>query len=244
MVQPPTSYTRFLFHGSLNDFLRSRQKNTWLDFPYRFASTVKDAIEATGVPHAEVRKIVVNGNEKPVGYLLQPGDETEVFPYEPPFPAGDATGFVLDVHLGGLARRLRMLGIDTVYRNNLHDAEIIAFATTENRIVLTRDVGLLKHKVLRWGYWLRSQQTEDQLIEVMNRFSLCNRLQPFLRCIACNGLLAGVEKKEIVSLVPEKTRLFFEDFYRCTTCGKIYWKGSHYQHMRHAIKRIRSVACQ
>src|SRR6476620_3402561 len=107
MMQPPTSYTRFLFHGSLNDFLRSRQKNTRLDFPYRFGSSGKDAMEAIGVPHVEVMKIVVNGNEKPVGYLLQPGDEIEVFPYEPPFPAGYATGFVLDVHLGGLARRLR-----------------------------------------------------------------------------------------------------------------------------------------
>ncbi len=244
IMQPPFFHTGFLFHGSLNDFLRTRQKNTRLDFPCRFSSSVKDAIEANGVPHVEVGKIVVNGKEKPFDYLLQPGDEIDVFPYERQLPAGSPARFVLDVHLGGLARRLRMLGIDTIYRNDLHDPEIIAIATTENRVVLTRDVGLLKHKLLQWGYWLRSQQSEEQLLEVISRFSLCNYLQPFMRCIACNGLLATVAKNEIVELLPEKTRLFFEEFYRCTACGKIYWKGSHYQDMLRSVERIRSVACQ
>jgi uncharacterized protein len=234
----------FLFHGSLNDFLSHKQKGQPLSLSVPFSSTVKDTIEAIDVPHVEVRKITVNKVGKNFAYLLQPNDAVEVFPYSDQFPPDAPKSFVLDVHLGGLARLLRMLGIDTFYQNNLHDKEIVALAIKEERAVLTRDIGLLKHKVLQYGYWLRSQQSEEQLMEVIQRFSLCTVLRPFSRCMACNGLLAAVSKEKIIHLLPAKTQVYFHDFFQCTQCANVYWKGSHYQNMQRLVERIKSVACQ
>ena len=243
-MQDNPFHTRFLFHGSLNDFLPHKKRNQTLDSACKFSSSVKDAIEAIGVPHVEVGKILVNGKAKDFAYLLQPDDSIDVFPYQDHFPPEAPTAFVLDVHLGGLARLLRLLGIDALYKNNLHDREIVTLAVDEKRAVLTRDIGLLKHKVLQYGYWLRSQHSEEQLTEVIKRFSLCGSLRPFSRCIACNGLLAEVSKASVLHLLPEQTKDIFHDFFQCPQCGKVYWKGSHYHNMQKVVERIRSVACQ
>lgn len=209
----------------------------------RNAASVKDAIEAVGVPHVEVAKIVTGGHEKDFNYLLQPEDRIEVFPFEKSFPSEAPNSFVLDVHLGKLARLLRMMGVDALYENNRHDREIVALAVNENRTVLTRDIGLLKHKLLRYGYWLRSQQPEEQVLEVIRLFSLCDHLRPFTRCMACNGLLAEVPKAAIADRLPEQTRRCFDVFFQCTRCGKLYWKGSHFDNMEERISRIKSLAC-
>lgn len=231
------------FHQSLNDFLRKRRKAQWNSHAFQTPSSVKDVVEAMGVPHVEVSKILVNEKEKAFNYLVQPKDKIDVFPFEHHFPASAPTSFILDVHLGKLARLLRMLGIDVAYQNNWHDREIVSIAVAENRAVLTRDVGLLKHKVLTWGYWLRSQNPEVQLIEVIRQFSLCAKRKPFTRCMACNGLLYPVPKDEIISLLPEETQKNFEEFYWCRHCGKIYWKGSHYENMQRLIEWVASFAC-
>ncbi|HEU4903071.1 MAG TPA: Mut7-C RNAse domain-containing protein [Flavisolibacter sp.] len=243
-MQMTSFSTSFQFHGSLNDFLPRRQKNKAVEYNCKFSTSVKDAMEAIGVPHVEVRKIWVNGSEQSFNYLLQPGNQIEVFPYDGHFPAVAPRIFVLDVHLGGLARLLRMLGIDAVYQNEMHDREIVTLAVTENRAVLTRDIGLLKHKVLQHGYWLRSQQSREQLLEVIRRFSLCACLLPFSRCIACNGLLAFVAKEEVLPLLPAQTKEYFTEFYQCSNCGRVYWKGSHYKNMQQVVDRLRSLACQ
>lgn len=114
----------------------------------------------------------------------------------------------------------------------------------QNRAVLTRDIGLLKHKVLQHGYWLRSQQPKEQLLEIIQWFSLCPSIQPFSRCIACNGLLQQVEKAIVADSLPLQTKIHFEEFYQCTTCNHVYWKGSHYQNMQQLVNEVRSVACQ
>lgn len=243
-MQTPSFTTSFQFQGSLNDFLPHRQKNRGLEYSSKFSTSAKDAMEAIGVPHVEVGTIKVNGNEKNFNYLLQPGDQIDVFPFDGHFPAGTPQTFVLDVHLGGLARLLRMLGIDAIYRNDMHDREIVATAVAENRAVLTRDIGLLKHKVLQHGYWLRSQQPREQVLEVIRRFSLCASFLPFSRCIACNGLLAPVAKDAVLLLLPEQTKEYFTEFYQCGRCGKVYWKGSHYQNMQQVVEDLRSLACQ
>lgn len=233
----------FIFHESLNDFLQKRANHTWHSFSFHTPASVKDAIEALGVPHVEVKKIVVNESEESFSYRLQANDKVEVFPYKNHFSPNAPHAFVLDVHLGKLARLLRLLGIDAVYKNDLHDSEIVSIAVAENRAVLTRDVGLLKHKVLACGYWLRSQHAEEQLLEVIKMFSLCGYINPFSRCITCNGTLLVTPKKDIIHLLPEKTKNFFEEFYRCENCSNIYWKGSHYQNMQRRVERIKSLAC-
>ena len=134
-----------------------------------------------------------------------------------------------------------MLGIDTAYRNNYTDKEIVTIAAEEKRVVLTRDVGLLKHKCIAHGYWLRSQQPEEQLTEVTKRFSLCYCIQPFSRCMACNGELHSVEKEEIIHELLPLVREYYNEFYQCSQCKKIYWKGSHFENMQQFITAIKSV---
>lgn len=148
------------------------------------------------------------------------------------------TKFVLDVHLGTLARYLRMAGFDTVYRNDLDDPEIAAIAGEEKRIVLTRDIGILKRNEVRRGYWVRNTDPDKQLKEVVKRFHLNTELNPFKRCIRCNGVIRKVPKQDVFHLLPSATKKNYTDFSRCADCGNIYWKGSHYRKMVEKIKTV------
>jgi hypothetical protein len=137
----------FLFHGNLNDFLLKKQKEQWIPLNLKRTTSLKDAIEAIGVPHVEVGSIAIGGVTKPLTALVHPADQVQVYPHLHPFPADAPVSFVLDVHLGKLARLLRLMGVDALYENNLDDPQIVAIAARQNRAVLTRDIGLLKHKV-------------------------------------------------------------------------------------------------
>jgi uncharacterized protein len=232
------------FHGSLNDFLPSRKRHQWLTHWSVLPSSLKDTIESIGVPHVEIEKVLVNQQEKSLSYQPEASDAVEVFPFQHALPPNAPKSFVLDVHLGALARLLRMMGIDAVYQNNHHDKDIVSTAARENRAVLTRDIGLLKHKILNWGYWLRSQHPEEQAAEVIRRFSLRSSLRPFSRCISCNGMLKEVEKARVLHLLPPQTKECFDVFYQCNGCGKVYWEGSHYEHMQHKLEKLLSLADQ
>ena len=140
--------------------------------------------------------------------------------------------FVLDGHLGRLAAYLRMLGFDTLYRNDFDDEELAEISAAQQRILLTRDRGLLKRsKVLR-GFCLRTKDPHQQLLDVVQRFDLQSQIAPFTRCIACNGILETVQKSEILDQLQPKTRKYFNEFSRCVDCGKIYWQGSHHERMQ------------
>lgn len=237
----------FKFYGTLNDFLSPLKKETWITYGFTNAPAVKDAIEAIGVPHPEVQEIRVNGWVAGFYYPLQPGDHVAVFDYSKervnnllPAPAV-ANAFVLDVHLGKLARALRLLGIDSAYQNNFSDQDIARIAQTEGRVVLTRDIGLLKHKVIQKGYWLRSQQLEAQLAEVIQRFDLGPLFQPFSRCIACNGAIEPVAKQSVLKKLPPDTIKYFHQFYQCPNCGRVYWKGSHFDKMQRLVERFTAL---
>lgn len=238
----------FRFYEELNDFLDSFRKKR--PFAYRFNGTpsVKDAVEAIGVPHTEVELIVVNGESVGWDYRLRDGDRVGVYPVFESFDVSPAirlrerplrdVRFVADVHLGKLARLLRMLGFDTVYRRDCSDAEIVAISTGERRIVLTRDRGILKTKSVTHGYWVRSSKPEVQLREVIGRFDLASGARPFDRCMACNGALVPVDKREVLDRLPRRTALHYEEFFRCASCGKVYWKGSHYDRMKNAVREM------
>jgi uncharacterized protein with PIN domain len=240
----------FTFYGNLTDFLPKKYKGT---IPHLFTGTpsVKDAIETMGVPHVEVDVIAVNDNSVDFTYLLSPGDRIAVFAKHhqhmaaniihllPPFPAQPA--FILDVHLGKLARLLRMTGFDALYQTDFADAQIAEIAAAEKRIVLTRDIALLKRKIIPWGYWPRSRQPEKQLVEVLVYFNLLNTLKPFIRCMNCNELIRKIDKTEISQKLEPHTRLYYDEFYHCMGCHKIYWKGSHYQKMEDYILLLRSI---
>jgi uncharacterized protein len=198
--------------------------------------SVKDLIESLGVPHPEVGVILVDG--EPVGFdhLVDRPVRVAVFP---PFANLDLDGvttvtpprpeprFVADVHLGTLARRLRLLGFDTWYRTDADDDLLAAVAIDEGRVLLTRDRGLLMRRVIVHGYCPRADDPDLQLLEVAARYDLGRHSAPFTRCPTCNGVLDEVTKAEVYDRLPPRTRIDHDRFARCRDCEQVYWPGSH-----------------
>jgi len=239
---------QFRFYEELNDFLPRHQRKHDILFSFTEHPAVKDPIEALGVPHTEVDLIIVNGQSVGFDYRLQQGDRVAVYPvFESldispivrlrPQPLRN-TAFVLDAHLGTLARLLRLLGFDALYRNDFGDQEIIRLALASQRIILTRDRRLLQAKVVTHGYWLRSINPEEQARAVLRRFDLAGRVQLLQRCPLCNGALHSVPKAEILAQLEPLTRQHYEEFWRCSDCGKIYWRGAHYPRLSRKLERI------
>lgn len=138
------------------------------------------------------------------------------------------TAFILDVHLGKLARILRLLGFDALYRTDYADPEIIRIALAEHRIILTRDRRMLFNRCITHARWLHSTNSEQQAREVVQRFQLENAIRRFRRCPACNGLVQAVAKADVLDRIEPLTKKYYTEFYQCADCRKIYWKGSHY----------------
>lgn len=231
----------FRFYSELNDFLPREQR--FHDFSYRFDNrpAIKDAIEAIGAPHTEVELILVNGVSQDFSYHLANGDRVSVYPmFESidisallrvrPQPLREVR-FVLDAHLGRLAVYLRMLGFDALYRSDFADDELARISRLEGRILLTRDRGLLKRGEVTHGCFIRSTDYRFQVLEVVRRFDLSGALHPFSRCLRCNRPLEPVSKEALLDRLPQETRRHYQDFWRCTGCGQVYWEGSHYRRM-------------
>jgi uncharacterized protein with PIN domain len=140
--------------------------------------------------------------------------------------------------MGKLARYLRMCGFDTVFKNDISDNEIINRSIKEKRIILTRDLGILKNGQVQRGYFVRTQKPIYQCREVFQKFDLFRQNKPFTRCMECNGLFYKANKKSVRTMVPLKTYKYYQDFYRCNDCQNIYWKGSHYEKMLKTIDKI------
>jgi uncharacterized protein with PIN domain len=239
----------FRFYGDLNFFLRSRDAAKLMTKILREKTSVKDAIESCGVPHPEVDLILVDGIPVDFSYQLEADVKIDIFPV-PASPElfssqrlqqRDLARFIADGHLGKLVRDLRLLGIDVLYDNHASDAQLIATATSEDRALLTRDRRLLMHAIVQHGYCPRSQIAEEQTLEVIRRFNLARMIVPYTRCLRCNGTLARVEKREIIHELEPLTRIYYEDFRRCTECGKIYWSGSHFGKLQNRIDRFRAL---
>ena len=176
------------------------------------------------------------------------GDVVDVFD-EPSAPAGEQlpvlrppllrpVRFVLDAHLGVLASYLRLLGFDALYRNDYHDPELAAISAAEERVLLTRDRGLLKRKIVVYGYCLRTTDSQAQLLAVLARYQLHDAIHPWRRCLRCNGELEEVAKVDILERLEPKTKLYYDDFQRCVLCDQIYWRGSHFERMEQMVERI------
>ncbi|MCM8775761.1 MAG: Mut7-C ubiquitin/RNAse domain-containing protein [Candidatus Omnitrophica bacterium] len=228
---------KFFFQASLRDFLKPKRRKMPVQVVLQGSPAVRDTIESLGVPHTEVRRVIVHSKRVPLAYRLQDKDVVSVWPVR--FVSIRRPKFILDVHLGKLARYLRLCGFDTVYQNDFTDKEIIRLATKMRGLVLTRDLGLLKHKTLKLGYWLRSTAPKEQLREVLKKFFLHSRIRPFRICLECNERLRSVIKKDIVSKIPPRTRRYFNVFRECPQCHRIYWKGSHYERMRELLTDLR-----
>jgi hypothetical protein len=198
--------------------------------------SIKHLIESLGVPHVEVGRMESKGCEVEFSYKLKEGDRIAVFPAH----YGDSIEpkFVVDGHLGRLAAYLRMLGFDTNYKAQIEDFQLMTVAVTESRILLSRDRRLLMHKSLRVGYCPRSLNSQDQLREILVKFDLWEKFNPFTRCIHCNGILQSVKKQEVLKNLLPLTKKYFEEFSICQDCRQVYWKGSHYERMCKLIDQL------
>jgi uncharacterized protein with PIN domain len=242
------SHATFRFYAELNPFLPRSKRQAAFDHSFEGRQSIKDMIESLGVPHTEVDLILVDSQPVDFSYLVQDGDTISVYPV---FEAFDITPvlrlrpqplrvvrFVLDIHLGKLAAHLRMLGFDTMYRNDCDDAELACISRDDHRILLTRDRGLLKRSIVTHGHYVRETNPRQQLVEVVLHFDLFRLVEPFCRCIKCNAPLEVVEKAMVSDRLMPMTRQHYDEFRRCTGCDQLYWKGAHHERMQQLINYV------
>lgn len=241
-------HTTFRFYEELNDFLPPDRRKLAFDYAFNGTPSVKDSIEAIGVPHPEVDLILVDDVSVGFDHLLSGGERVAVYPM---FERVDITPltrlrpeplreprFVLDVHLGKLARYLRLLGFDTIYDRDYVDATIAAISIEERRLILTRDKGLLKRKEVTRGYWLRNIQPRLQIAEVVEVFDLRRVVRVFSRCMVCNHTLETANEAHVRDALPAGLRGQFERVSRCPGCRRLYWPGSHYDRLVDLVRSL------
>jgi hypothetical protein len=236
------------FYHELNDFLPEEQKNSVFPCHFVGAPSIKDAIEAIGVPHTEIDLIFVNGKSVNFDYRVYGGEQVCVYPQCELFVTASLVHlhpkpplqikFIVDANLGKLAIKLRLLGFDTLYKNDFADREIVELSLREQRIILTRDKGVLKYRAARHGYWVRNDKPKKQLKEVVCRLQLHNHFNPFTRCSDCNAQLQPVDKASIKERLAAKTLQFVDEFMVCPSCNKVYWQGSHSERFRKYIDEL------
>ncbi|MEU4540026.1 Mut7-C RNAse domain-containing protein [Streptosporangium sp. NPDC023825] len=233
------SDVRLRIAGELLLFLPARRRHEWQRVAPDGTSTLGHVVESLGVPLPEVGPLIVEGAEVGRSYQPAAGDVVHVHavprPQRVPLePGRDAPRFLLDVHLGTLARRLRLLGVDATYHNDMDDPSLVVEANRERRVLLTQDHGLLCRRALWLGAYVRGTRADDQLRDLLERFA--PPLRPWTRCTACNGELAPVDKTEIDRLLETGTRRSYDVYGRCSECGQIYWRGAHSERLEEIVR--------
>ncbi|WP_037936353.1 Mut7-C RNAse domain-containing protein [Streptosporangium roseum] len=220
-------------------FLPASRRREWQRVAPDGTSTLGHVVESLGIPLPEVGPMTVDGAEVGPSYQPAAGDVVHVHavprPQRVPLEPGRlAPRFLLDVHLGTLARRLRLLGLDTAYHNDMDDPSLVVQANAERRVLLTRDRGLLRRRALWLGAYVRGSNPHDQLHDLLERFA--PPLRPWTRCTACNGELVPVGKHEVERLLEAGTRRTYDAYGRCPECGQIYWRGAHSEHLEEIVR--------
>jgi len=228
------------FAAELRFFLAPRHRGGQARVPADGTSSLGHVVESLGVPLTEAGALRVNGRPVTAAYRPAGGDVAEVAAAQRPQPLPSAR-FILDVHLGTLARRMRLVGIDTAYANDLDDDTLIDRANAGQRVLLTQDRGLLRRRKLWLGAYVRGAVPDDQFRDVLGRFT--PPLAPWTRCPACNGLLEPARKADVEGLLRPGTRRTYQVFSRCTACGRVYWRGAHGGRLEAVVEAaIRAVA--
>jgi len=223
--------------AELRMFLRPGRRDGPVSVPCDGVSTLIHAVESLGVPRTEVGSLIVNGAAESPGYLPRRGDVVQVLAVPRPQHAGSGR-FLLDVHLGALARRLRLLGVDAAYDNDAADDDLVTQANAERRVLLTQDRGLLCRRQLWAGAYVCGAHPDDQLADVLDRF--VPPLAPWTRCTACNGQLRPVAKTAVEALLEPGTRRTYHEFAQCQACGRVYWRGAHARRLQAIVDRADS----
>ncbi|GAA2421378.1 Mut7-C RNAse domain-containing protein [Actinomadura vinacea] len=220
-------------------FLPSARRRARQEVAHDGTSTLGHIVESLGVPLPEIGALTVNGEPVEPGHQPAAGDEVAVAAVPRPQPVPLEPGqlaprFLLDVHLGTLARRMRLLGLDTAYHNDMDDPALVVQANEEGRVLLTQDRGLLRRRALWFGAYARGSRPDDQLRDLLERFA--PELRPWTRCTACNGVLAQVDKEEVERDLADGTRRSYDVYGRCVDCGQVYWRGAHGDHLETIVQ--------
>jgi uncharacterized protein with PIN domain len=235
------------FGGDLNFFLKGRSEEPIVRL-LNERSSIKDVIEACGVPHPEVDLILVDGQPVDFSFVLEGNEQVDVYPVRMEsslFPEDRLQivrfeRFVADGHLGKLITNLRLLGFDVAYDQGAQDRQLLEVMAQEDRALLTRDRRLLMHGIVKAGHFPRSQDGVEQTLEVIRRFDLSLLLAPFTRCLRCNALLEQVDKAEVMEKLEPLTKIYYAAFRRCPGCAQIYWRGSHFDKLTARVEEIRA----
>jgi uncharacterized protein with PIN domain/sulfur carrier protein ThiS len=238
----------FHFHNELDEFLSHDNKRNEIHVSFKRHETVKHLIESLGVPHTEVDIILVNNVSVDFSARLKNEDRVEVFPgsqqventsiiHLQPESIGEPR-FVADGHLGKLVSYLRLLGFDVLYSNNCEDEMLAEISSNQDRILLTRDRGLLMRNQVRHGYCVMAKDPKKQVDEVLRRFKIADKARPFSRCAKCNGSLLPADKMEVFDRLEPKTKKYYDEFHICQSCNQIYWKGSHFARMESQLQNM------
>ncbi|MBI4804992.1 MAG: hypothetical protein HY795_07130 [Desulfovibrio sp.] len=234
------------FHGELAPLTGGER----LDYRVTRRASLKDVLEAVGVPHTEVYFLTVDGQPVHFRHILVPGDEVSVHPGEPPVnvtcdhplrSALPSPHFIADANVGRLSTYLRLMGLDVAYNRCLSDDDVALTAAREGRVVLTRDHGLLRRKTVEWGRLVRANDPIEQTRDIVRFFGLAPLAAPFSRCVRCNRALASVPKSAVLHVLQPKTKLYYEAFSQCPSCGRVYWAGSHHDRMREMLRKLRDT---
>lgn len=227
-----------VFDAALERFLTPKRRGQPVPVPVDRARSAKDAIESLGVPHTEVGGLAIDGRAAGLDDLLRGGERVAVAACaEEGDAAPRAPRFVADAHLGKLARHLRLAGFDCLWSRDWDDRALVDAAVAEDRVVLTRDKGVLRRRAVTRGRFVRAVESEAQLAEVVRAFGLRAQLRPFSRCRECNVPLEDVEKSDVEALLPEQVRAHYARFKRCPGCGRVYWQGTHFERLRAVLER-------
>lgn len=244
-------YAYLHFHATLKDFISPARRNQVIAYAVNRHASIKDVIESCNVPHTEIDLIIVNGVSVDFDYSVQHSDEIHVYPVcstatnesvrplyhlSPPIPGNPR--FVIDANLGRLARYLRLLGFDCLYRNDFADSSIAEISGKTHRIALTRDRKLLKRKIITYGYFVRTDIPKAQVREILSRFNLYASLAPLTRCTHCNEKLVSTGKSTIAHHLKPLTRQYYDKFLMCSGCHRIYWQGSHSMRIERLIEEF------
>ena len=234
--------------SDLTFFLPKKRRQGSLTYHLDRRASIKDIIESQGVPHTEIGEILFNGNRVDFNYLPLCDGQIKVSAISPPFDVCSPSflrpdpfhqiKFIADVNVIRLGKLMILLGFDVLYSSWFNDQEVANIAQQQERIVLTRDTQMLKRNKIVYARRVRENRPYDQLLEVLEFFGLQQLAQFFSRCVICNLPLKSVEKKEVMHCLEPKTKKYYHSFKRCLGCGKIYWKGSHYEHIKTIFQSI------
>jgi len=154
----------------------------------------------------------------------------------------NAPKFIVDHNVGKLAKWLRIMGYDTRFFHGTDDADLVATALAEARVILTRDTQIMKRRVVTNGrlkaILIQSDEPEQQMYQVINTLNLDCRFRPFALCLECNQPLQEKSKQQVKDRVPPYVFQTQDQYMECPACHRIYWRGTHWQAMTQRLKKF------